>query len=1311
MATVTILHNAFNTNDKTVLTLPDEDINKPLYNVIPKYIKEYENKNYDVVFSINGVVTEDLNFKLNKNDNLSIVPIPAGGGDSEKTIVRTIAIIALSIYAPQIGSYLATQGGFAATGIAASFFSAGVLVAGGLVINKLIPVQNTATLTDFSRNSPSYSFGQVNNSTVEGNTIPLVLGKAKIIPPVISSHLTLIDDNQYLNVLLAVNDGRFDAIHEVKINDQLIESYTDITSTVRYGTNDQEIIGNFSDNITTVPQNRELNDTTTTVSYTTSGNSVNSLEIGIFLPLGLYNLEGNKEFESNAVEINARYRKVGTTTWNYFNSFEKTVYRYKYTVYGDDTDAINYTFYTDNFQGYNFQGGQFQNREVVGTTIDNDIVIEDIYKDPKRLVYVVENLESGQYELEVRRTTAYNDSFNILNDVTLDYINEVVYDDFSYPNTGLLSINAMATGQLNGGFPTMSAIVENTYVRYFEDNVLTVDKGKRLDNPAWACYQLLKNNGFTDDNIDLFTFGEWATFCTVNFYTCNLVLDQKLELPDALNIVSPLGRGKLIQIGTKWSVVIDKVVSTPTQSFLFTNGNILENTFILDYLPYTDRSNVIEVTYYDEDNDYEASTVQVQSNNFNSTSDEYKTAITYYGCTNQEMAAKYAQFLINNNRYITESVTFNVAIDSLACNVGDVIKVGIKYLTNNLADGRILNVSGNILTLDDEITMVVGKTYSIDIRKSNDDIIYTFDIINTQNTTNTVTLVNPTTTFDKFDVYTIGEQGEQSNLYRVLDINRNSEFERKINAIEYVPEVYNDTTTIPTPEVISILGVNNLVIDEIQVKSEDGSVNDVMSISWQGGKQLEKVVLIDQIEVGRSLTNNFIWDQPIRGKTYTIQIEDVIVQHTYTGKTTRAGDISDLSASETGNMFTLTWNYEEPIDFKNYKIYLNNVQIGVTIEKTFNYSSLGLETKTFSVEPVDIRNVSGNRISFDIAAQAPSVPDTFYIDNILNKEKTLTWTHINIPDDLRGYEIRYSLNNNRDWSKGIKIHDEVILSSPYRAKFAQTQGQYVLMLKSVDTGGNFSDDTKYIVFNQGETITDNVLAEDDLTNFDGTKTNMTINGSVLQVNNLDSLLYTQLDTEVFYYQLNTDEFYTDVYNYGSYEDIITSSYNGLGIIDYTGQGDVGIYWRPVYGDLFYSQLDDMNFYTNNSDLLYGEIDESYNLYLEPFNVVDGNQYQIKIEYNKQKTRGLIEDLKFSVDLPDITETFDDINVSASNTIITSNKMEVIKNVNITLQDDSGTAESVKILSKTNNTATIAAYDSSGVKTTAVVDVIIKGYNT
>lgn len=92
-------------------------------------------------------------------------------------------------------------------------------------------------------------------------------------------------------------------------------------------------------------------------------------------------------------------------------------------------------------------------------------------------------------------------------------------------------------------------------------------------------------------------------------------------------------------------------------------------------------------------------------------------------------------------------------------------------------------------------------------------------------------------------------------------------------------------------------------------------------------------------------------------------------------------------------------------------------------------------------------------------------------------------------------------------------------------------------------------------------------------------------------------------------------------------------------------------------------------------------------------------------------QGVIDKLTFNLDVPDVIERFDDIVLTAGGTALTITKtFREIKNVSVTLQDDGGDAESVKIIDKKLDPGpTIRAFDSGGTGTSALIDAIVQGF--
>lgn len=941
MALLTVINNPFNPNDKIVSQIY---AGTPIFHYLNNQ-EEY----IEYVVSLNGIITEDYEYILKSDDHIAIVAIPKGGGGG-KNPLRLVAMLAVSIFAaPLAGSILGASASTVAFGSITygTILGGAIQLVGGMLVNALLPAQ-TPSVSDnnnLESVSPTYAFSGSSNAREVGTTLPIMLGQARVTPPIIGSYLSLEEGKQYLNVLMAVNDGQVDSISDIQINGQSIENFNDVSYETRLGTNDQSTIGNFRNTETTVSLQRNLNEQNLETTYTTLSNTIDELEVVVMLPRGLYNIDKKGKYKNYTISFEIAYKKSDDETW---------------------------------------------------TTVQKSIT--SVYKRTERFAYSFKNLEKAQYDVKIKRVSSYSETTTIANELQLDYINEIIYDDFIYPGVALLSVNAMATDQLNGGFPTITCLV---------DNKLTRDALKSKNNPAWACYDILKRDGVEDINIDLDKFETWANWCDEKGYKCNLYLDQQMELQSALNMISTLGRATVVQFGSKFAPIVDMPQDIPTQSFLFTGANIIKSSFSMEYLPYAERTNVVEITYYDEEDNYKAKTVQVQSHDFNSTTREIKSSINLYGCTLRNQALSYAKYLLNNNRYLTETVSFTADIDAIACQVGDVISVGKRYMTNTLADGRIVDATQTTIILDQEVDLESGVAYEIQYRTLDDNIhIIGFNGNGTTTDTINVNIEDIEKVPQKFDVYAFGRQDTKAvNLYRVINISRASDFKRKIVALEYNNDVYNDSLEINVENVIIDYNVRSLSAYETLEIRPDGGIDEILNISWHSNALRDDVYINDKF-YGKSTTQSLqIKNELVRDRLYKIKVGNKTLDHIFLGlnATVDAPEAFSVTALDTHTL--LSW---EEVQFaKGYRLYHNGSIIENMINATtYNYKLLPSGTHTFMIEALNAENYAQihSEITLEVSVPlSPNVNVSYSGENII-----IEWEESNSTYPIRHYIINHN---------------------------------------------------------------------------------------------------------------------------------------------------------------------------------------------------------------------------------------------------------------------------------------------------------------
>ena len=260
-------------------------------------------------------------------------------------------------------------------------------------------------------------------------------------------------------------------------------------------------------------------------------------------------------------------------------------------------------------------------------------------------------------------------------------------------------------------------------------------ESKFANNPAWACYHLLHRarrhddgstfsfSGVSADRIDYPAFLAWANYCAdttppVVAKTCRFYMSQTNTLRKQLNTVSLLGRGVIVQIGSKFTVLVDKADAT-AQKFSFGMGNIIGNSYAEEFIPYDDRANAVEITYYDEDRDYEATTVELYSFDFDTSDREInKATVALYGCVDRDMALQYGKWLLNNNRLLTMVASWEAGVDAIACLPGDVVEVSHDVPQFGYS-GRIVSAASGSAVVDRDLSFVGGC--QITVRHQDDD--------------------------------------------------------------------------------------------------------------------------------------------------------------------------------------------------------------------------------------------------------------------------------------------------------------------------------------------------------------------------------------------------------------------------------------------------------------------------------------------------------------------------------------------------------------------------------------------------------------
>lgn len=804
-----------------------------------------------IVASVNGKVYEDADWdmELAPGDNIVFVPVPQGSGGGGSNPLAMIAMIAVAVVAAVVtagvgsvmmggtffGSGMVTTGLTTSALVGGALAGAAVMVGGGLLVSAIFPTPEIGMERgNLSETSPTYGWDTFNNATQEGTMLPIIIGERRVTPPIIAAHTETINGNSYLYVLMAVSEGPIDSIYGVEINGQPVSYYSGVDVETRLGYDSQSVIPFFGDVFSDFAINATLKRDAYTIRET-SGDGIDGAQVHICLPMGLWYANDKGGMDEQTMGLSIQYRRVGDAEWlTYYPSSDNgakeeytagKVYNpgqivihnnvfYKCTKYYatkthtrrvGDSDPVTeqYTRYFESIN--NKRWGHSSNYDVHDTPEPPNTNCWAVYMPPQTSLTIKSNSNSainktyrinfpvrGQYQIQVKVTSGPPENNPRYGSKAIwAGISEIIKDDISYPGVALLGLKMKATDQLSGGIPRITCIAKK--VSHTFHTAGTVD----IRNPAWASYYVLNNDVWggcvPESKIVLSDFQSWASYCSSKGITCCLYVDQRMTFNNIKNYLCEIGRANIVQMGLKFGAIIDKP-GVPSQ--LFTVGNILKDTFKMSYLPIDDRANCIRVNYYDKDMNWEKSTVEVRTNEFITGEKERSQEITLYACDRKDLAARHAKLLLNYNKNLIRTCTFDVSVDALACTVGDIILVqhdSVRYGFGGRVAEDVLAGSPKVLKLDRKVTLIAGVAYKVVVRNDEDDQMATYEFTVPANGdyTEITTSISMSPLPKANWVYSLGEK--EAKPFRIVSITRSEEFTRKITALEYVEEVYDDT--------------------------------------------------------------------------------------------------------------------------------------------------------------------------------------------------------------------------------------------------------------------------------------------------------------------------------------------------------------------------------------------------------------------------------------------------------------------------------------------------------------------------------------
>ena len=1278
MVTLVIVKNPFSPQDGREVKRIEYD------GTIGDLKKEYAIEGVELQGTINGYSVAD-DTKIKDNDFVVVYPVIEKGDKGGKGILGIIAAIALSVVSMGIatGGWLgAAHGAFAAGHWGAYLAAAAVMFMGSSLIGRMTG-QKVDNGDYDNETDATYSWGDVQTMEGQNNSIALTYGTVKSGGQTIGKYVSIDDNEEYLNWLVACGEGELN-IYDIRLNDNDASDYDDVEVEVRNGTNDQDIINNFNNTYSSKNLNYKLDSSWATDSV--SGTGTRGLVFTIEFPNGLYHYSDSGKLQTAWVTLDIEYKASGGSWKNLFKevssndygimlvsniasgNYAVTISGETYTIENDSGREIEY------FGGYTIKIGDsttriskayiknkvlkvgafsvdiskwsnsVKNTIQSGGTITSTLTVSDGTKSgyisaktrsALRKQFAINKIAAGEYQIRVKvksRQYPLSDQQSA-SECYWTMVTSVVYDDFTYPCTALIGIKAKATDQLSGS-PSLTFMKQRKKVWVWNGSSYVK---KNANNPAWACYDLLhqarqlKNintnanvtevRGVPKERMRYADFAAWAAWCSTMKLYVNIEINTVGEMLDVANQkIAPIGRGLVVRFGTKYGCIYDHV-QDPVQ--MFNMGNIKQGTFSEEFLKVSDRANCVEITYTNADADYQRDVLTIYGDTFNTDGYAKTAQMTFDGITSYTQAYREGKYQLMCNKYQLRTVSFEADIDSIACTVGDVVLVAhdVPKWANS---GRIEKVENNIITLPCYVSDLT-KSYRIQYRTQNDNL-YTKACTIVSTTEDGWTTVSVSDTSDMpqaGDVYDLAIANIGSKPFVIKSITRAQDFTRRITCIEYAESLFDESYEIPP----------------IQY-----AVSAWATPKNVGRLSASQYCYTDSFQTKHSVMS-VSWQKPDNGGKFSVFISpDMVSWRTM------------VSQTESDNVEFET----EP--------------------------GMGYYVKVITIQGLAQSNgtVSG-WIPAGIDKLPPDITE-FDAENLASGLRRFWWKFVYpTPNDIAGFRIKYTQAQILIWEKGILAQDGLITSQPFETMMIR-QGYNTVMIKAVDNAGQESKNFAYCVLDVGDLLAENVLWKKDfsLNNWqDVMHDGVVLAGAITSNNN--GLMWTrdaarwmtatdyawepQLDT------LHAEMQFTAV---ASGQFWIKASIEGPGIIYYSTSSDSGITF---------------------------DIEKQWS---DKVMVSAGDVIKVKVVGINDGNKGTkIKSFVAYIDVPDIIRHFEDLPISAGGTELPLDipnyyteavRLDAIQNSN---------AVTVKYISKTP--CVIQLLDSNGIAVAGTADITWQGY--
>ena len=634
----------------------------------------------------------------------AMVPIhctvmPAGGGGARK-ILRSVLMIVVAIFAPQVGLLFGSQ-----------LLGAAAFMVGSLLVNALVPPPKPPSMGGAQQDPGRWNMltGSSNQANPYG-VIPLVLGECKVFPPhAAMPYSEVLGDTTYQRLMFDLGHdygGPDDStvymqVTDLKIGETAIGDFDE----VQYEITKTPTL--YTSDVNEVAVSAAMNDSDS-VTRTTSPN-VTEISLDIVFPQGLFGMDDKGNIVRAEADLTVEYSPAGLGTW---------------TAVPVTTPEV----------------GAEPTRVTGFFSLISAVASAKVKPGDRKpfAVGVAWGVPAGQYDVRVTRGATNWGSSNSSSRVGAaqwTVLRSIRPTNPSSTGTVKLCMRIKASEQLNGTLQTLSCIVHQK-IPVYDIDTDSWSAPTLNYNPAWVYAWLLRSCPalsvhVPDSRIDLPSLTAFADFCTANEFEVRGVVDARTTARALLDEVLSCALGALSCRDGRYGVLFDDGSTIPTMVFTPLDSRNFGVSRVFTRLPHALKVRfrnpaafweVDEVLVLDDGYSYRG----VDARGVASTDPEpteFETLELRMAC-DAFTAWRAGRFHLAQGKFRPSRYSWETDIANLGCTRGDCVHVAHDVTEWGDGWGRVVSLSAGAingdaatLVLDERIVTDPAKTYSVRIRK------------------------------------------------------------------------------------------------------------------------------------------------------------------------------------------------------------------------------------------------------------------------------------------------------------------------------------------------------------------------------------------------------------------------------------------------------------------------------------------------------------------------------------------------------------------------------------------------------------------